>query len=83
MNHSTDGFTHRHMHYTTKLHFKPFGIFKLLVRRVTKMPEMTKTDGPHEMVSGEEFAKFPTTAACEYIDEAGVRGARCELRRLP
>src|ERR1035438_9112623 len=31
MNHSTDGFTHRHTHYTTKLHFKPFGIFRLLV----------------------------------------------------
>src|ERR1035438_2226958 len=31
MNHSTDGLTHRHTNYTTKLHFKPFGIFRLLV----------------------------------------------------
>src|ERR1035441_2445198 len=45
MNHSTDGFTHRHTHYTTKLPFKPFGIFRLLVFRWTKMPETTKTDG--------------------------------------
>src|ERR1035438_998526 len=27
VNHSTDGFTHRHTNYTTKLHSKPFGIF--------------------------------------------------------
>src|ERR1035441_10223490 len=45
MNYSTDGFTHRHTHYTTKLHFKPFGIFRLLVSCWTKMPETTKTDG--------------------------------------
>src|SRR5450756_860214 len=45
MNHGTDGFTHRHPHYTTKLHFKPFGIFKLLVLRLDKRDRMQKTDG--------------------------------------
>src|SRR5450759_5402567 len=45
MNHGTDGFTHRHTHYTTKLHFKPFGMCKLLVFRLDTKDRRTKTDG--------------------------------------
>src|ERR1035437_1573601 len=45
MNHGTDGFSHRHTHYTTKLHFKPFGIVKLLVFRLGKSDRRTKATG--------------------------------------
>src|ERR1017187_10020348 len=46
MNHSTDGFTHRHTHYSPPLVWNPIRMCKLLTFRLTESSRMTQTDGP-------------------------------------